>query len=46
MILSVLFGVQFNEAKHHSLWVFKKRLISILSLVIKRYSMMLYIGNK
>ena len=26
MILSVLFGVQFNEAKHHSLWVFKKRL--------------------
>ena len=26
MILSVLFGIQFNEAKHHSLWVFKKRL--------------------
>lgn len=26
MILSVLFGVQFNEAKHHSLCVFKKRL--------------------
>ena len=46
MILSVLFGIQFNEAKHHSLWVFKKRLISTLSLVIKRYSMMLYTGNK